>query len=115
MLDFHTTTKLLATTYHAVKGDAEGYDYRTATPDQQAAYDRKVAVEGMHYGFTGSRLSFAAEEIIKSCETEGAMIELADLLLGRIAGKPVAIGTIAGELNILARERFEAASKPARA
>lgn len=112
MHTFHTAIEMLGELRASYTAQAAGYRYDSATPELTTAFNRKVAFEGLRWGYANMRLCFAAEDIIKSCETEDAMLELADLLIARVEANPnygMAIGGIAGELNLLARERFEAA------
>lgn len=110
MRSYHETIANLITARADAKVAREalpGDWWKAPTDDQQHAFDRYTTLDGMVWAFSASRLSFAAEDVLKSVDDLEA---LAARVIAKIHADrdTMTMGSVAAALNNEGRIRIAA-------
>lgn len=81
-------------------GTTPRWDERT--PEQLEALDEYTAYDGLLWGYTGLRMSMAAENYLKTQDDLEAFARLLILSI-QVKGSPIAVGAFVAEVNGMAR------------
>lgn len=112
MRSYHDTVAVLRAEVAATAPAAQAlpaYWWKDPTTDQQVAFDAHEAAKGMLWAYTASRLSFAAEDVVRNANLSA--------IRGRVVAaikadrQPVTIGAVAAALNAEGRTRVAAMTR----